>query len=89
MSFVDDGNYFIGVNLGVRRSQVGVTTLTGEIEDEYDFETPADASLAVNEARKQIEKFIRTKPAGKLKAIGVSVPGMTDNQRQRLLFRRI
>ena len=26
VSFADNGDYFIGVNLGVRRSQVGVTT---------------------------------------------------------------
>src|ERR1041384_1716140 len=36
LSFADDGGYFIGVNLGVRRSQVGLTTLRGEITDEDD-----------------------------------------------------
>ncbi|MGH7783851.1 MAG: ROK family protein, partial [Candidatus Binatia bacterium] len=86
LSFADDGSYFIGVNLGVRRSQVGVTTLRGEIEEEDDFETPSVSDLAVKEARRRIEQFIATKPAGKLKVIGVSVPGMTDNQRRKLLF---
>lgn len=86
LSFVEDGTYFIGVNLGVRRSQVGVTTLRGEIEDEYDFETPSVASLALKEARRHIEQFISTKPNQKLKVIGVSVPGMTDNRREKLVF---
>src|SRR5258708_33325344 len=37
LSFADNGGYFIGVNLGVRHSQVGLTTLRGEITDEDDF----------------------------------------------------
>jgi len=40
LSFTPDNGYFIGVNLGVRRSQVGLTTLGSEISDEFDFETP-------------------------------------------------
>ena len=46
LSFAEDG-YFIGVNLGVRRTQVGITTMAGEIEREEDFETPADAKIAL------------------------------------------
>ena len=33
LSFAPDSGYFIGVNLGVRRSQVGITTVTGDIAD--------------------------------------------------------
>ena len=86
LSFTDDGTYFIGVNLGVRRSQVGVTTLIDEIGEEEDFETPSNAGKAIDEARGRIEQFISERPAGKLKVIGVSVPGMTDNHRQKLIF---
>jgi predicted NBD/HSP70 family sugar kinase len=86
LSFADDGGYFIGVNLGVRHSQVGLTTLRGEITDEDDFETPADPKMALALARERIKNFVGRRPAGKLKVIGVSVPGMTDAQRQKLIF---
>ena len=46
LSFADNKIYFIGVNLGVRHSQVGLTTLRGEITDETEFETPTTASYA-------------------------------------------
>lgn len=86
LSFKDDGGYFIGVNLGVRRSQVGLTTLRGEITDEDDFETAADPKMALAFARERIEEFIRQRSAGTLKMIGVSVPGMTDTERKKLIF---
>lgn len=86
LSFADNGDYFIGVNLGVRRSQVGVTTLQGEITDEEDFETPSSPSMALRQARRQIDGIIRQNQDRKLRMIGVSVPGMTDAGRQSLLF---
>jgi predicted NBD/HSP70 family sugar kinase len=86
LSFADDGAYFIGVNLGVRHTQVGVTTLRGEIEEEVDFETPSDPWFALRAAKERIEKFVRARPGLSLKVIGVSVPGMTDTQRQNLIF---
>lgn len=42
-----DNDFFIGVNLGVRRSQVGLTTLGGEILAEEDFDTPAEQGEAL------------------------------------------
>jgi len=86
LSFADTGSYFIGVNLGVRHTQVGVTTLRGEIEEETDFETPADPWFALRAARERIDQFIKARPDSRLKVIGVSVPGMTDTQRQNLIF---
>ena len=86
LSFADDGGYFIGVNLGVRHSQVGLTTLRGEITDEEDFVTPSDPQMALIQARRLIETILDRKRDGKLKFIGVSVPGMTDTQRQKLIF---
>ena len=35
-------SFSAGVNFGVRRSQVGLTTLRGEISEEDDFETPSE-----------------------------------------------
>ena len=85
LSFADGSDYFIGLNLGVRRSQIGTTTLSGEISDEEDFETPKDPASALVVARQHIEK-IRKNREGTLRLIGVSVPGMTDVSRQALVF---
>ena len=86
LSFVDENDYFVGVNLGVRRSQVGITTLKGEVKDEDDFETPADAKTALRLARERIETLLKANPDRRLRVIGVSVPGMTDTHRRELIF---
>src|SRR5262245_59187614 len=86
LSFAEHGAYFIGVNLGVRHTQVGVTTLRGEIEEEADFETPSDPWFALRAAKERIDQFVKARPNSTLKVIGVSVPGMTDTQRQNLIF---
>ena len=86
LSFAGDRDYFIGVNLGVRRSQVGITTLTGEISDELDFETPKDVNAALGMVKDRIENIIAANPGNVLKTIGVSVPGMTDTDRSALIY---
>ncbi len=85
LSFTD-GAYFIGVNLGVRRSQVGLTTLKGEISDEDDFETPADVKTALRIARERVERLAAANSDRTLRVIGVSVPGMTDSLRRNLIY---
>lgn len=86
LSFADDDAYFIGVNLGVRRSQVGLTTLRGEITDETDFETPKTASYALRLAREQVDNLVRKYPEKRLAVIGASLPGMVDPRREKLIF---
>src|SRR5437763_293297 len=86
LSYAPDDGYFIGVNLGVRHSQVGVTTLWGDITDEYDFETPAVTTIARRKARAQIERIIGERPGRLPHVMGVSVPGMIDIHRRKLLF---
>ena len=86
VSFADNGDYFIGVNLGVRRSQVGVTTLKGEITDEEDFETPQAVSMALRQTRRHIDEIVRRNKDRELRMIGVSVPGLTDANRESLVF---
>lgn len=86
VSFAAESDYFIGVNLGVRRSQVGLTTLEGGITDEEDFDTPKDPKAALRIARERILKLVGGNAGRRLKVIGVSVPGMTDAVRQSLVF---
>lgn len=86
LSFADAKDYFVGVNLGVRRSQVGVVTLNGEITDEDDFETPPTPSAALRLTRERIEAICLRNPDRRLQIIGVSVPGMTDAGRRELVY---
>jgi len=86
ISFAENGDYFIGVNLGVRRSQVGLTTLKGEIEEEEDFETPTSVSMAIRQTRRHIDEIVRRNKDRNLRMIGVSVPGLTDTNRQSLVY---
>lgn len=87
LSFIPDRDYFIGVNLGVRTTQVGLTNMTGEILEETDFDTPADPNKALSIARKEIENLISRQTNGQtLRVIGVSVPGLTDVLRRKILY---
>ena len=86
LSFAADNRYFIGVNLGVRRSQVGLISLRGEITDETDFETPSKPEVALKMARRRIEDIIMQRAGLAPAVVGVSVPGMVDSSRQKLLF---
>lgn len=79
--------YFVGVNLGVRTTQVGLTNMSGAILEETDFETPLDPKKALTTARMEIEKLIAKRSDGKMpRVIGVSVPGLTDISRTQLLY---
>ena len=86
LSFAGDRDYFIGVNLGVRASQVGLTTLKGEILSEDDFATPPRPEAALKLAREKIENLISENPDKTLRVIGVSVPGLTDAERRKLVY---
>jgi predicted NBD/HSP70 family sugar kinase len=86
LSFVSDREFLVGLNLGVRRSQVGLSTLGGEILAEEEFDTPDEHARALAVARASIEKLCARHPERELKVIGVSVPGPTDAERTRLLY---
>ena len=87
LSFVSDRDYFIGVNLGVRHTQVGLTNLSGDVLEEAEFQTPPDAKTALNITRKEIENLIAKQPADQiLRVIGVSVPGLTDVLRRKIVY---
>lgn len=86
LSFVDDREYFIGVNLGVRTSQVGMITLNGEMTEEVDFVTPSDSKVALQMAREAVDAVIAANPDKTCKVIGVSVPGLPDAARKKLVY---
>lgn len=86
ISFLGHEDYFIGLNLGVRSSQVGAGTLDGTITAELEFETPASADLALRMARERIHKIFEENSGRRLRTIGVSVPGMTDPSGQELVY---
>jgi predicted NBD/HSP70 family sugar kinase len=86
LSFVDDNDYFIGVNFGVRTTQVGISTLKGEILEEDDFTTPSKAETALQLAREQIDKLMTANAGKTCRVIGVSIPGLTDAERRKLVY---
>ena len=86
LSFATDKDYFIGVNLGVRTSQVGMTTLKGEISEEDDFTTPPKAADALKMARERIDDLIEANSGKICRVIGVSIPGLTDAERRKLIY---
>lgn len=86
LTFNAERDFFVGVNIGVRHSQVGITTLGGKILAEEDFETPAEHQNALVLVRASIERLRARVPGHKLRVIGVSVPGPTDAGRRHLLY---
>lgn len=86
LTFNAERDFFVGVNIGVRRSQVGLTTLSGEMLAEEDFQTPAEHPSAIALVRASIERLRAKVPGHKLRVIGVSVPGPTDAERRQLLY---
>ncbi len=86
LSFATDRNIFLGVNLGVRHSQVGAIKLDGQILDEDEFVTPPDPKTALQTANQKLRELRRKYADLPLSGIGVGVPGMTDPLRQNLIY---
>ena len=86
LSFTDNQDFFVGLNLGVRHSQVGLATLGGEILAEEEFTTPEDAAEALKTAREKIKNLCAGIEGRTLRTIGVSVPGPVDAARGTLLY---
>jgi predicted NBD/HSP70 family sugar kinase len=86
LSYNDDYGYFVGVNVGVRRSTVGLATLTGRVFAEEEFETPAEPSDALALIRKAVVRLCAQARGQRLRAIGVSVPGPSDAARERIVY---
>ncbi|HYR75696.1 MAG TPA: ROK family protein [Pyrinomonadaceae bacterium] len=81
-----DRSFLIGVNIGVRRTQVGAAATDGRMLDEKSFDTPADSNKAMTQIRSVVGQLRTALPELSLVSIGVSVPGPTDAGRRKLLF---
>lgn len=86
LTFSDEHGYFVGVNVGVRRTTVGLATLTGEVLADEDFETPSEPSDALAKMREVTGRLVRRSGGRKLRVIGVSVPGPTDAAREKITY---
>lgn len=84
--FNNDDEIVAGVSLGVRLSQVGLMTLSGQSLGEIEFETPQNPNEALKLLRDNLIKLTAKFPERKLKVIGVSVPGVVDAERRKLLY---
>src|SRR6267142_2550417 len=86
LSFREESTFFIGVNIGVRRTQVGAALVDGQMLAEESFDTPSDSDNALAQVRASVEKLRASISDRTISAIGVSVPGPADAERKRLLF---
>jgi predicted NBD/HSP70 family sugar kinase len=87
LSFNGTRDLFVGANLGVRLSQVGVAALTGDILAEEEFETPERPLDAMRMLRESIQRLCGSVAGEReLRVIGVGVPGPIDAERRKLLF---
>lgn len=87
LSLCDESDFIVGVRLGVRSTQVGAATVSGRtLCEETTFDTPANPAAALARTRSAIERMRAALPRRELCCVGVSVPGMTDAERSRLLY---
>jgi predicted NBD/HSP70 family sugar kinase len=86
LSYDDEYGYFVGVNVGVRRSTVGLATLTGRVFAEEEFDTPAEPADALALIREVVGRLCQQAQGRRLRVIGVSVPGLSDAARERIVY---
>src|SRR5215207_10132796 len=83
LSFDDRQDYFVGVNVGVRHTTIGLATINGRVLAEEEFDTPSEPGDALRRIVSVVEG-LRVRARGrKLRIVGVSVPGLTDAARRR------
>jgi predicted NBD/HSP70 family sugar kinase len=86
LSFDDSRDFFVGVNIGVRSSQVGIAAPGGAMIAEEEFDTPNDPAEALHLIRATVARLSSHAPSRRLRVIAVSVPGPTDAARGSLLY---
>jgi len=86
LSFRDGRGFIAGVSVGVRQTQVGASTPGGRRLGEVEFETPAEPAAAMELVRSAVEHLRAVHTERNLRCVSVSVPGMVDAERSRLLY---
>jgi predicted NBD/HSP70 family sugar kinase len=86
LSLRADDEFLMGVNIGVSETQIGATTVGGELLSEDAFATPKDPVEALARIRLSIDVMRAKISERALMIIGVSVSGPTDVERGRLLY---
>ncbi len=77
--------YLIGVNIGVRSTQVGAAELNGDVIFEDAFETAKDPAAFFTMTQDRIESIIQDIPEREAKIIAVVVPGIVDKTKCLLI----
>ncbi len=75
----------IGVDLGTIRTVVATSDLAGRVLEQEEFPTAPQAEMAIAQIIKCTRRLIR-KNKGTIEGIGVSVPGLVDQQSGTALF---
>src|SRR5258707_2475729 len=86
LSLHSERSLFIGVIVGVRRTQVGAAATDGKLLAEESFDTASDPDVTLTKIKSIVERLQGSMPERALLSIGVSVPGPTDAERRSLLF---
>lgn len=86
LSLASAHTYFIGVNIGVRQSQVGLAQTNNRMLGESSFDTPDDPTEALALIRSSVLRLRDRIPPQASVFIGVSVPGPVDAARTRLVY---
>lgn len=85
LSLGGEEDFFVGVNIGVRQTQVGAATARGATIAIAALDTPPDAGAALEAISVAVAEVAEAAAGRTLVGIGISVPGPVDAGRSRLL----
>ena len=75
----------IGVDLGTIRTVIATSDLAGRVLEQEEFPTDADARKTISEIIRRARRLSR-KNKGTIEGIGISLPGMVDQESGTVLF---
>src|SRR5919202_1537510 len=86
LSLNDGREFVVGAAVGVNVTHVGASTPDGRTLRKFYFNTPADPKEALARVRSAVARLRAALPERELSCVGVSVPGMVNPSRTRLLY---
>ena len=86
LSLRSENHFLIGVNIGVKQTQLGGASVDGKVLFEENFETPADPETTLTQIKSAIHRHQRQLSDRELVVVGISVAGPTDVAEGRLLY---